>query len=56
MLLAQALVEHGMLDAMVTGIAHGRDRLEIYIGRGNTVYLLIGAGVVLLFWLLKPRR
>ncbi len=56
MLLAQALVEHGMLDAMVTGVGHARDRLEIYIGQGNSVYLLIGAGIVLLFWLLKPRR
>ncbi len=56
MLLAQALVEHGMLDSMVTGVGQARDRIELYIGQGNSTYLLIGIAVVLLFFLLKPRR
>jgi LPXTG-motif cell wall-anchored protein len=56
MFLAQALVERGMLGAMAAGIAHARDRLELYIGQGNSTYVLIGAGVLLLLLLLKRRR
>jgi uncharacterized protein (TIGR03382 family) len=56
MLLAQALVEHGLLDSMAAGIVTARDRLEIYIGRGNSTYLLIALGVVLLVLLVRRRR
>ena len=52
----QALVERGMLDSVASGVAHARDHLELYIGPGNSTYLLIAIAIVLLFLLLKPRR
>jgi len=53
LLVAQALVEHGMLDAMVSGIGAARTRIELYIGEGNTLPLLI---VLLLVLALVFRR
>ncbi len=56
LLLAQALVEHGLLDSIVAGMAAAKYRLEIYIGQGNSKFLLYAAiaGCVLL--LLRRRR
>ena len=53
LLVAQALVEHGMLDAMVSGIATARSRIELYIGQGNALPVLI---VLLLVLALLFRR
>jgi hypothetical protein len=36
MVLAQALVEHGLLDSLAAGILHARTHLELYIGQGNS--------------------
>jgi hypothetical protein len=56
LLVAQALAERGMLDSMVAGITRLRYQLETYIGEGRTTYLLIGAAVVFVFLMLRPRR
>ena len=53
LLVAQAMVEHGMLDAMASGIAAARSRIELYIGEGNSLPLLI---VLLLVLALLFRR
>ena len=53
LLLAQAMVEHGMLDAMASGLAGARSRIELYIGEGNSLPLLI---VLLLVLALLFRR
>jgi LPXTG-motif cell wall-anchored protein len=56
LLVAQAMVEHGMLDAMVAGFAAARYRVELYIGQGNSFYLLIGLLALLVLFLGRRRR
>jgi hypothetical protein len=53
--IAQAMVEHGLLDAMVASVAAARDRLEIYVGQGNAGYT-VGVVVVIVLLLLVWRR
>ncbi len=50
------MAEHGLLDARAAGIAGAKYRLELYIGQGNTVYLLVGAAVVLALIFFRRRR
>ncbi|HEY8535700.1 MAG TPA: hypothetical protein VIL25_04595 [Vicinamibacterales bacterium] len=56
MLLAQALVERGLLDAFVASIWSALMQIEYYVGTGNTKWVLIGLAVVLGYIFLKPRR
>ena len=56
MLLAQALVERGLLDSMVSSIWSALTQLNYYVGEGNNKWLLIGLAVVLGFLFLRPRR
>ena len=56
MLLAQALVERGMIDSMVTSIWSALMRVDQYVGQGNTKWLLVGLAVFLGFVFFKPRR
>ena len=50
------MVEHGMLDAMVAGFAAARYRVELYVGQGNSFYLLIGLVALLVLFLGRRRR
>ena len=52
--LAQAMVEHGMLDSISAGLSSAKYQLELYVGQGNTTYLVIG--VVLLLVLTRVKR
>jgi hypothetical protein len=54
LLLAQAVVEYGLLDSIAAGLGNARYRLELYIGQGNTIYFL--AAVVVLLFLTRVRR
>jgi LPXTG-motif cell wall-anchored protein len=56
MVLAQALVEHGLLDSLAAGILHARTHLELYIGQGNSTYVLLGGIVLILVLLFRRRR
>ncbi len=56
MVFAQALVERGLLDSMVSSIWSALMQVDYYIGDGNTKWALIGLAVVLAFIFLKPRR
>ncbi len=56
MLIAQALVERGLLDSMVTSIWWAMMQVEYYVGQGNTKWMLIGLAVVMAYLLLKPKR
>lgn len=56
MLLAQALVERGMLDALVANVWSALMQIEYYVGAGNGKWLLAGLAVVLAIIFLKPRR
>jgi hypothetical protein len=54
LLLAQALAERGLLDQIAAGLSSARYQLELYVGQGNTVYVVIA--VVLLLVLTRVRR
>jgi uncharacterized membrane protein YobD (UPF0266 family) len=56
MLLAQALVERGLLDSMVTSIWQALMQVANYVGDGNNKWLLIGLALVMAFLFLRPRR
>ena len=56
MLIAQALVERGLLDSMVATIWSALMQVDSYVGEGNTKWVLIGLAVVLGFLFLRPRR
>jgi hypothetical protein len=56
MLLAQALVERGLIDSLVSSIWSAVSQVTYYVGQGNTKWLLIGLAVVMALVLLKPRR
>lgn len=56
MLIAQAVVEHGMLDSLAAGLSSAVDQADYYIGTGNTKWLLVGLAVVLAIVFFKPRR
>lgn len=55
-LIAQAVVEHGLLDSIASGIARLRYELDGYLGRGSSTYILIGAVVLLLLIVVRRRR
>jgi hypothetical protein len=54
LLLAQAIVERGLLDSIAAGLGNARYRLELYVGQGNTIYVVIA--VVVLLFLTRVRR
>lgn len=56
LLVAQALVEHGMLDAVAGGFARLRYEIEGYVGQGRSGYVLLGALVVMLWLVTRNRR
>jgi hypothetical protein len=56
LLLAQAMVEHGLLDSIAAGLGNARYRLELYIGEGNTVYILAAALVLVVLIMFRRRR
>lgn len=56
MVVAQALVERGLFDALVSSIWSALQRAEYYIGTGNTTWVLIALAVLFGFLFLKPRR
>jgi len=54
LILAQAMVERGLLDSIAAGLSNARYRLELYVGEGNAIYVVIAA--VLLLVLTRVRR
>jgi hypothetical protein len=52
--LAQAVVERGLLDTISAGLGRAKYHIEVYAGHGNAVYVVIGA--VLLFILTRVNR
>jgi len=56
MLIAQALVERGLLDSMVANIWSAVMDVDYYVGRGNTKWVLVALAVALAFVFRKPRR
>ena len=56
MLIAQALVERGLIDSFVSSIWSALMQAEYYIGQGNTKWVLIAFAVAMAFIFFKPRR
>jgi hypothetical protein len=56
MLVAQAIVESGFLDTVISAVAGGVEQAIYYIRAGNTKWFLIGLGVVMAVLLFKPKR
>ncbi len=54
--LAQTLVEYGVLNSIVAGFAAARQRVEVYIGTGNTKYALAIVLAVIILLLARRRR
>lgn len=56
MLVAQAIVESGLIDTVVSAIRSGVEQAIYYIRTGNTKWFLIGLAVVMAVLLFKPKR
>ena len=56
MLVAQAIVESGLLDTVVSAIRSGVEQAVSYVSSGNTKWFLIGLAVVMAVLLFKPKR
>lgn len=56
LIIAQALVEHGMLDSMAAGLTRARYQIDAYLGQDGSTYVLVGAVVVVLFLITRRRR
>ena len=56
LLLAQALVERGLLDSIAAGLGSAKYRIELYIGQGNAIYVVIAAVVVLVLTRVRRRQ
>ena len=56
MLVAQALVERGLLAGFIDSIGAALLQMDYYIGPGNAKWALVGLAVVLGWIFLKPKR
>jgi len=54
LVVGQAMVEYGLLDSIAAGLSSAKYQLELYVGQGNTIYVVIG--VVLLLVLTRVKR
>ena len=55
-LLAQAIVERGLLDSISAGLGRAKYHIEVYAGQGNAIYVVIGAVVLLILTRVRRRR
>ena len=56
MIIAQAIVERGLLDSLVDRFVTIFDLADYYIGAGNTKWALIALAVLMAFVFFKPSR
>ena len=56
LVLAQAMVERGLLDSIAAGVSSARYRLELYVGEGNAIWIVIGVVVLLVLTRVKRNR
>ena len=56
MLVAQAIVESGLIDTVVSAVGSGIEQAMYWIRTGNTKWFLIGLAVVMAVLLFKPKR
>jgi ribosomal silencing factor RsfS len=56
MLLAQAIVEHGLIDTVVQAVRNAIEQVSYYVGTGNTKWVIIGLAVIMTIIFFKPKR
>jgi hypothetical protein len=56
LLLAQAVVERGLLDSIADGLGRVKYQVELYAGQGNAIYVLIAAVLLLVLTRVKRNR
>jgi hypothetical protein len=56
MLVAQALVESGLIDTVMSAVSSGVEQAVYYVRTGNTKWFLIGLAIVMAVLLFKPKR
>lgn len=54
--LAQAIVERGLLDTISSGLGRAKYHIEVYAGQGNAIYVVIGAVLLLVLTRVNRRR
>ena len=52
---AQSMVEYGLLDAAVASISSLPGRIDAALGDGASRWMLVGGGLLFLYWVLKRR-
>jgi len=55
-MIAQAIVERGMLEGISKGLMDIKYAVEARLGEGNAKWLLLAMVCLLLFWALRRRR
>ena len=55
-MVAQTLVEYGVLNSIAAGFSTAYSRVETFFGSGNSKYLIFAALVIILALLMKRRR
>lgn len=56
MLIAQALVERGLIESLVSTVVGIPRALDAQLGPGNARWVIGAVVLVFLFWALRPRR
>jgi hypothetical protein len=56
LLIAQALMEHGLLDSMAAGLTSLRYQIETYVGQIRPTYVVVGVLILFAFVLTRRRR
>lgn len=56
MVVAQALVERGLLDSIAAGVGRVRYQVDAFFGYDGSSYLVIGVVVLLAYLLVRRKR
>ena len=56
LVLAQAMVERGLLDSISGGLGRAKYQIELYAGQGNAIYVVIAAVVLLILTRVRRRH
>jgi len=54
--LAQAMVERGLLESISDGLGRAKYQIELYAGQGNAIYVVIAAVVLLILTRVRRRH
>ena len=55
LVLAQAMVERGLLESISDGLGRAKYQIELYAGQGNAIYVVIAAVALLILTRVRRR-